>query len=61
MLSDKKTFLLGDTSDIFIPSVFLAKQEYTRILHLLQLLKSTGTDPMMIVLQQDENDHHVIW
>jgi E3 ubiquitin-protein ligase RNF13 len=48
-------FSSGDTSDIVIPSVFLAKNEYNRILHLLKLLKS----PLMIVLQS--NDDTVDW
>ncbi|CAO3677361.1 E3 ubiquitin-protein ligase rnf13 [Rhizopus azygosporus] len=39
----------GDTSDIIIPSVFLAESEYKRILHLTQLFKS----PLMIILQQE--------
>lgn len=41
----------GDTSDITTPSVFLAKNDYNRLLHLLNLLKS----PLMIVLQSDQD------
>ncbi|KAI9283278.1 hypothetical protein BY458DRAFT_496058 [Sporodiniella umbellata] len=41
----------GDTLDITIPSVFLAKNDYNRLLHLLNLLRS----PLTIVLQSDEN------
>lgn len=48
-------FFEGDTSDITIPSVFITKNEYKKLLHLSELL---GT-PMMAVLQYNEDD--VAW
>ncbi|KAI7908125.1 uncharacterized protein BX663DRAFT_493057 [Cokeromyces recurvatus] len=42
----------GDSSDIMIPSVFLAKNEYKKILFLSKLLDR----PMMAILQYDEMD-----
>jgi E3 ubiquitin-protein ligase RNF13 len=51
----KRTCVTGDTSDIKIQSVFLAKKEYTRILHLSKLLATTTT-PLMVILNQDQND-----
>lgn len=41
---------IGDTSDVTIPSVFLAMKEYNKILHLSKLLDT----PMMAVLQYDD-------
>ncbi|KAI9483423.1 MAG: hypothetical protein EXX96DRAFT_558157 [Benjaminiella poitrasii] len=40
----------GDTSDIIIPSVFLAKNEYNKLLLLTKLLDT----PMLAVLQYDD-------
>ncbi|KAI8967771.1 hypothetical protein BDF20DRAFT_899160 [Mycotypha africana] len=41
----------GDTSDITIPSVFISRNEYIRLLNLSKLLKTT---PVMAVLQYEE-------
>lgn len=41
----------GDTSDIQIPSIFLAKNEYKKLLHLSKLLNT----PMVAILQPDTN------
>ncbi|KAI9255529.1 hypothetical protein BY458DRAFT_519884 [Sporodiniella umbellata] len=48
--SEKVTmFAFGDTSDIDIPSLYLGKEEYNRLLHFDRLLDS----PLMVVLQSD--------
>ncbi|KAG2207504.1 hypothetical protein INT47_004252, partial [Mucor saturninus] len=40
-----------DTTDIMIPSVFLARNEYRKLLHLSKLLNT----PMVAILQPDDN------